>query len=301
MKVGIDIGGSHIAIGVIDEKGKILEKIEKRITRIEKQDVKKFIEKSIIEQVNRLKNEYDLEEIGIGIPGYAKDGVIISSGNLGIKNYNIAKALQNLKLPIRIRNDAKCAALAEHAYGCLKGYERSLFLTLGTGIGGAVFKENQLQKTGNKPGYEVGHMIIEKNGIPCYCGQKGCFERYASMKVLKNNLRKALQLDEMTRGEELLELIRRNSSNHDNNEVIEGIVKEYIENLSTGIQSLIRIFEPEVIGIGGSFVYFEDVFLERLKHRLQELNQNDLDRRRIKIEIAILGNDSGMIGAVIPD
>lgn len=301
MKVGIDIGGSHIAIGVIDEKGKILEKIEKRITRIEKQDVKKFIEKSIIEQVNRLKNEYDLEEIGIGIPGYAKDGVIISSGNLGIKNYNIAKALQNLKLPIRIRNDAKCAALAEHAYGCLKGYERSLFLTLGTGIGGAVFKENQLQKTGNKPGYEVGHMIIEKNGIPCYCGQKGCFERYASMKVLKNNLRKALQLDEMTRGEELLELIRRNSSNHDNNEVIEGIVKEYIENLSTGIQSLIRIFEPEVIGIGGSFVYFEDVFLERLKHRLQELNQNDLDRRRIKIEIAILGNDSGMIGAVLPD
>ncbi len=301
MKVGIDIGGSHIAIGIINENGKILEKSEKRITSVEKQDIKKFIQKYILEQVNRLNSQYKIEEIGIGMPGYAEDGVIISSGNLGIKDYNITQVLQDLKLPIKIRNDAKCAALAEHAYGCLKGYERSIFLTLGTGIGGAVFIDNQLQKLGKKAGYEIGHMIIQKNGILCHCGQKGCFERYASMKAFKNNLRKAMNLDEMTRGEELLEIVRRNHPNHENYEVIEKIVKEYIEDLSIGIQSLIRIFEPEVIGIGGSFVYFEDVFLERLKQKLQEFNQNDRDRKNIKLEVAILGNDSGMIGSVLAD
>lgn len=301
MKVGIDIGGSHIAIGVIDNRGKILDKHEKRITSIERQNIEQFIQNHIIEQVSQLKQEYDngIEEIGIGMPGYAENGVIITSGNVGIKNYNLAEALQQLKLPIKIRNDAKCAALAEHAYGCLKGYERSVFLTLGTGIGGAVFVGNELLKAGKRPGYELGHMIIEKNGIPCHCGQNGCFERYASMKVFKNNLREALHLDETTRGEELLEIIRKNVPNNKDYQIIETIVAEYIENLSIGIQNLIRIFEPEVIGIGGSFVYFEDVFLQRLKSKIYELNRESKDRNNVEIKVAILGNDSGMIGAVL--
>ncbi len=299
MKVGIDIGGSHIGVGVIDDKGKILEKHEKRLMSVEKQNIENSIKVYMIEQVRQLKNQYDIEEIGIGIPGYAQNGVIVSSGNLGIKNYNIVQALQELELPIKITNDAKCAALAEQAYGCLKAYERSVFLTLGTGIGGAVFLGNQLLKAGKSPAYEIGHMIIEKNGIPCYCGQNGCFERYASMKVFKNNLRKVLHLDETTKGEDLLEMIRRNSPNDKDYDRIEGVVSEFVENLSIGIQSLIRIFEPEVIGIGGSFVYFEDVFLQRLRNRLFELNCKDEERKNIKIEIAILGNDAGMIGAVL--
>lgn len=299
MKVGIDIGGSHIAIGVIDNKGKILEKNEKRIMSAEKQNIERFVKQYIKEQVNSLKNQYNIEEIGIGMPGYAENGVIISSGNVGIKNYNIIQALQELELPIKIKNDAKCAALAEHAYGCLKGYERGVFLTLGTGIGGAVFSENQLLKAGKKPAYEIGHMIIQKNGILCYCGQKGCFERYASMKVFKNNLRQALYLEETTRGEQLLEIIRKNVPQNRDFEIIEKVISEFIENLSIGIQSLINIFEPEVIGIGGSFVYFEDVFLERLKNKLQEFNQNHEDRKNIKIKSAILGNDAGIIGATL--
>lgn len=299
MKIGVDLGGSHIAIGIIDSNGKVLQKNEKRLINTEEQDIKRVIKEYIIEQTKQFKYKYEIEEIGIGMPGWEENGIVAFSGNLEIKNYNIKEALREIKLPIRIKNDAKCAALAEHAYGCLKGYNRSIFLTLGTGIGGAAFLEKQLLKAGDRPGYEFGHIVIEKDGIPCNCGRKGCFERYASMKVFKDKLRKALHLEETTRGEELLEKIRRNCPESSDYERIETLVEEYIENLSIGIQNLICIFEPEVIGIGGSFVYFEDVFLERLRKKLQELNKEDSERRNIKIETAILGNDAGMIGAVL--
>lgn len=298
MKIGVDLGGSHIAIGVVDDNGKILEKNEKRLTSVEKQNLKKSIEEYMIENVNQLMQEYEISEMGIGTPGWAENGVIKNSGNLGIQNYPIVERLQAINVPIKITNDAKCAALAENAYGCLKGYDRSIFLTLGTGIGGAAFLNHKLLKAGKKPGYEFGHMVIEKNGIPCHCGRKGCFERYASMKAFKNKLREVLNLDETTRGEELVEMIRMNKPENKNYQIIESVVSEYIDNLSIGIQNLINIFEPEVVGIGGSFAYFGDVLLPRLKKEIESANKNDEERRDIKIETAVLGNDAGIIGAV---
>lgn len=299
MKIGIDLGGSHIAIGVVDKNGKIIEKSEKRLTKVEKRDIKNSVKEYIVEQVKQLKQNYTVKEIGIGMPGWDEAGRIVYSGNLGIKNYNLIEELQELELPIKIQNDAKCAALAEQVYGSLKGYDRAIFLTLGTGIGGAFFSGGQLLKAGNRPGYEFGHMVIEKEGIPCQCGRNGCFERYASMKVFKNNLRESLQLDETTRGEELLEMLRRNNPENKDYELIEAVVSQYIENLAIGIQNLISIFEPEAIGIGGSFVYFEDVFLDRLKKTLQDINKKDEQRKNIKVVPAVLGNDAGIIGAVL--
>ena len=114
MKIGIDLGGSHIAIGVVDDNGRMIEKIEKRLTSVEKQDIKKSIEEYIIEHVKQFMRKTDITEIGMAIPGWAENGVILSSGNLGIKNYPIVEKLQKkIDLPIKIRNDAKCAALAE--------------------------------------------------------------------------------------------------------------------------------------------------------------------------------------------
>lgn len=297
MKIGIDLGGSHIAIGVVDPNGKIVEKNEKRLTIIEKKDIEKSIEEYITENVLRLTKKYEIEKIGIGAPGTIENGVILVSGNLGIRNYPIIQKLQGkIKLPIKIRNDAKCAAIAEKTYGCLKGYGRSIFLTLGTGIGGTIIMNNQLLGTENEPRCELGHMVIEKNGIPCKCGRKGCFERYASMKALKNNLRNALHLKETTRGEELLEILRKNGPANEDYEIIEKVVTEYIENLSIGIWNLINIFEPEMIGIGGSFVYFEEVLLPRLKEKLKETMKKN---ENIIIKTAILGNEAGIIGAVL--
>ena len=300
MKIGIDLGGSHIAIGVVDENGRIIEKVEVRILEKDKNKITDFIENYITESVNEFIEKYEISAIGIAIPGTISDTSIIKSVNLGIENYNIVQRLnEKINLPIKIKNDAKCAALAENSFGALKKYKRSIFLTLGTGIGGAAIIDDKLLNTGNLPGMEVGHMIISKDGLPCKCGNKGCFEKYASMKALKNNLRDTLQLTEMTRGEELLEIIRNNNESNPNYEKIEQVIKEFIKNLSIGIANLVNIFEPEAIVIGGSFVYFEDVLLDRLKNYIQEEKLLFNERNDLEINLAVLRNDAGIIGSTL--
>lgn len=300
MKVGIDLGGSHIAIGVVNSKGRIIEKIEKRILESEKKEIKKTIENYIFENIKQLTKKYKITELGIAIPGTVTDNKIIKSVNLGIKDYNIVQSLsRKIKLPIKIRNDAKCAAIAENKYGCLKNYKRSIFLTLGTGIGGAVIINNKLLDTGELPGCEFGHMVIEEDGLLCKCGKFGCWEKYASMKSFRDNLRKILGYTEKTSSQELLNILKNMKENDKNYKEVQDLIDKYIKDLSIGISNLINIFEPEVIGIGGSFVYFEDILLEKLKRKLEEKDMLFNYRKEIKIEKAILENNAGIIGAIL--
>ncbi len=300
MKIGIDLGGSHIAIGVVDNNGVIIEKKERRILAKEKKEICSFIEEYISENVNEMIQKYKISSIGIAIPGTLNKTTIIKSVNLGLENYDIVEKLkEKIDLPIKIKNDAKCAALAENKFGSLKNYKRSVFLTLGTGIGGAVIINNELLDTGDLPGMEIGHMVIQKDGLLCNCGNKGCFEKYASMKAFKNNLRNVLGLDETTRGQELLDMIRNNNSSNKNYLKIEKTVNDFIENLGVGIGNLINLFEPEAIVIGGSFVYFEDVLLERLKNILIYKPYIFNKRKEIIIKPAVLGNDAGIIGSTL--
>lgn len=302
MKIGIDLGGSHIAIGVVEKNGKILEKQERRLLKKDKENLKKVIEGYIIETIKRFEEKYKITEIGIAIPGTVGNGTIVKSVNLGIENYNIVENLnKNLKYKIKIRNDGKCAAIAENEFGTLKKYKRSIFLGLGTGIGGAVIINNNLLDTGNLPGCEIGHMVVEKDGILCNCGRKGCFEKYASMKAFKDNLRKELGLDEKTSGKDLLNIIREAKKDKESKKykVIEKVIDTYINYLALGIANLINVFEPEAIGIGGSFVYYEEELLDKLKNKLLEKNMLFNPRQDIIIETAILGNDAGIIGSTI--
>ena len=299
-KIGIDLGGSHIAIGVIDKNGKILEKTEKRLKGRITAEVKKVIEETIFETVEKYRKDYKIDEIGIAIPGTVNKTEVIKSVNLGLKNYKIVDVLnKKINIPIKIKNDAKSAAIAESKFGALKGYNRVLFLTLGTGIGGAVIINNKLLDTGDLPGCEIGHMVIEKDGLECNCGRKGCFEKYASMKAFKNNLRKTLGYDENFSGKELLALIKNTKKENKNYNIINKIKQEYIEYLAIGIANLVNIFEPEVIGIGGSFVYFEDVLLDDLKNEIISKDMLFNKRKEINIQTAVLGNEAGIIGAVL--
>lgn len=301
MKVGIDLGGSHIAIGVVNDKGKIIEKFEKRILNNEKKNIEKAIEENVFQHIKDLSKRYKIEKIGIAAPGTIQDGKIINAYNLGIKGeYKIVSNLsKKIKLPIMIRNDAKCAAIAENKYGCLKQCKRSIFLTLGTGIGGAVIINNELLDTGNLPGCEFGHMIIEKDGLLCSCGKFGCWQQYASMKALKDNLRKALGCDEKTDSKQLLNILRNTKKEDKSFTIINNIIEEYIENLAIGISNLINIFEPEIIGIGGSFVYFKDILLNKLENKLLKDNLLFNSRNDMKIQTAILENDAGIIGSTL--
>lgn len=300
MKIGIDLGGSHIAMGVVNNNGRVIEKIEKRILENEKKEIKIIVENYIFENIKEFSKRYKINKIGIAIPGTVTNAKIIKSVNLGIEEYNIIDRLsKKIKIPIKIKNDAKCAAIAENKYGCLKNYKRSIFLTLGTGIGGAVIINDKLLDTGDLPGCEFGHMVIEKDGILCKCGKFGCWEKYASMKAFKDNLREALGYDQKTNSQELLNIIRNAKKDEANYKIISEIIEKYIEDLSIGISNLVNIFEPEVIGIGGSFVYFEDILLNRLKEKLLEKEMLFNERKEIRIETAILENDAGMIGATL--
>lgn len=292
MKVGIDLGGSHIALGLVEGE-RIIEEEEMRLQSEQKANLKQNIESYIINNVNKWEEKYQIESVGLAVPGTICDGVILKSVNLGINGqYDLRKILEdNLNLPITLRNDAKCAALAENEMGCLKDYSRSIFLTLGTGIGGAVIIDNKLLNTGKYSGSEFGHMVIERNGRMCNCGNKGCFETYASMKVLKRNLKDELGLPQETRGEELLHILRESDEYES--------VADFIDALAIGIANLVNIFEPEAIGIGGSFVFFQDVLLPKLVKHIKEKGLLFNPREELKIFPAMLGNDAGLIGATL--
>lgn len=146
-------------------------------------------------------------------------------------------------------------------------------------------------KSKMQTGFELGHVIIEKDGKQCTCGNKGCFEAYASMKVLKDNIKKRKNLKEVT-GKELENIIRNDNSD------INDIIDEFIDNLKVGLTSHINIFEPEAIAIGGSFVYYKDILLDKLVNKMERENFT-FNRSNPKILIAKCGNDAGMMGAVL--
>ena len=234
----------------------------------------------------------DIESIGIACPGTISNGTIIKAGNLGISNCNLREKLQ-LNTPIAIENDGKCAAMAEKTLGSLKSCDDGIFLNIGTGIGGAVFLDGELLKPKACSGFEIGHMTIEKEGIECTCGKKGCFERYCSMRVLKERIREEYGLGQEVHSLELIEILSNGSEKSNK------MLFEYIENLSVGIANLIDLFEPQAIAIGGSFAYYENLFLPRLKEKLFSENATFNGRKDIDLKTAELKNDAGIIGAVL--
>ena len=212
-----------------------------------------------------------------------------------MKDYDLAKKLKDLlSVDVILKNDAKCAALAEQKYGELNQYKNSIFLCIGTGVGGAVIFDGKLLEAKDVPGFEFSHMIIQKNGTLCNCGKRGCFETYASMKRFKEKITKEFNLNTVE-GEYIKQYILQN----ENNSTLKYIINNYIQDLAIGISNIINIFEPEAICLGGSFAYFEDIFLEPLKKMLLEGNLLFNKRCDIILKLAKLKNDAGIIGATL--
>ena len=218
---------------------------------------------------------------------------ILKAENLHINNFDIVSEINKYyNVPIKLRNDAKCAALAEREYGSLRKVEDGVFITIGTGIGGAIFLKGELLVPKKYEGFEIGHIVVQKNGLKCNCGRKGCFERYASIRTLREKVKKELKLKDID-GENLRKIIEEES-----NEKTRKIVDEYIGDLSLGLANLINIFEPEVVSIGGSFAYYEKILLNKLKEKINEEALFNKENPP-KIVLAKLKNDAGIVGAVI--
>ena len=300
MRIGIDIGGSHVGIGII-KGGKIINSEERILTSEDKKDIKTSIVTIIIELLYKLIDESgvklkDIEFIGIASPGTISNNIIVKATNLGIDNFDLIRQLQkNINLPMQIKNDSKCAALAEKSYGAMKKFDDCVFLALGTGIGGAAFLNGEMLVPKRFSGFEFGHMIINKNGRKCSCGKRGCFETYASIRAFRNEIANAHGIDKNFSGDDL-----RTKLIDMKNENVYKVVDEFTTDLSIGICNLIDIFEPEIVVLGGSFSYYENTpVYEMLLKKIENQNSRFNDFDMPKIALAMLRNDAGMIGATI--
>ena len=300
MKIGIDIGGSHISSGIVEKDGKLIGKETEdiNVSKLENEDeIKKFIIKIINQEIKFLleRYEYNLSEItkiGIAIPGDTKDNFIRNVVNLHIKNFDIIESMkENYKCEIKVKNDGKCAGIAEKKYGNLQGYSDAIFLCIGTGVGSAVFMNEKLLEPKQATGFELGHIIINKNGKDCNCGNKGCFETYACMKRFKRNAIQKLKLPQSIEAGQVQYYIRENIDKTE----VNNFVNDYLDNVAIGISNIINIFEPEAIAFGGSFSFYSDIFMPMLNEKIEKMKFNK--NTKTKLIPAKFKNDAGIIGA----
>lgn len=298
VRLGIDIGGNHIAAGIVKpENGGILQKEEQDVEFIQQDE--EYVLKLIEKYIERFSADYEIETIGIATPGNPKQEQLEIENlvNLGIKNLSFKNLEAKYKIPINLKNDSKAAGLAEFKFGSLAGNSDAVFLCLGTGIGAAVFINGKLLQANRHVGFELGHMVIDKNGDKCNCGKHGCFETYCSIKRFKDKAKEILDIRDIS-PQELLEEIKA-SIRDKKSEQMEALINNYIDNLIIGISNIIDIFEPEIISLGGSFVFFKDIFYQKLIEEMEKrryfLNKESVP----KIVLANLKNDAGVIGAAL--
>lgn len=305
MKIGIDLGGSHIGVGIIDG-AHIVDLEEKNFNRQDRLNITETIINEIRRMIDILcaRNSIeikDIELIGIASPGTVSNGKMVKAGNLGIYNFDLVQKLKEyFSNEIILRNDAKCAAMAEKFFGAMKNYDDCVFLTIGTGIGGAAFLNGKLLEPKRYSGFEMGHMILNKGGRLCTCGKNGCFETYASIKALKTRVTETLDIDSDISGQHLREVILKQEVFEKNNEAVKQDLEVFLDYLQTGICNLIDIFEPEIVVLGGSFAYYEgnpiyDMLINKIKSPKTTFNEGDLPI----ITTAKLQNNAGIIGATL--
>ena len=300
MRIGIDLGGSHIEVGLIDND-KIIDKRERNFTDEDRSYIQDIIINTSTNMIDELLeknqvNKSNIDLIGIASPGIISDKVIVKAKNLGLENFHLCDEIEKrIGINTKIRNDAKCAGLAEKKYGSLKQYSDAVFVCIGTGIGGSVFLDDKLLEPKMYEGFEIGHMIIKANGRPCTCGKNGCFETYASIKVLKQRVTKILGEKPDISGQYLREelLIKDNKEVQDE-------VESFLNYLKIGLGNLIDMFEPEAICLGGSFAYYEgNPILDRLINKMNEPDCKFSVAKVPDIVVANFKNDAGIIGATI--
>lgn len=299
MKIGIDLGGSHIGIGLV-EQNNLKAVVDKFFTQEDRKNIETAILNNIDELINKILEENelsikDIEKIGVASPGTVTNGHIIS-WNLGLKNFDLqTKLIEKYNLPVKIRNDGKCAALAEKKYGAMKNYDDCVFINIGTGIGGAAFIDGKLLEPKRFSGFEFGHITLVKEGLECTCGKKGCFERYASIKALKTRITNTLGID----GTDISGQYLREELMVKYHDEVQDDINEFIDYLRIGVCNLIDIFEPEIVCFGGSFSYYEGHPV--LNKLIEEINkpESTFNKSSVKIVTAEMKNDAGIIGATI--
>lgn len=306
---GVDLGGTNTKIGILDIDGNIFKS----------SIIKTFSDRGVDDTLNRIwetiKNlvqELDIDiknlsGIGIGIPGPVKDQSIVKffANFPWEKNINVKNLMEKISgVETKLDNDVNIIAMGEAKYGAAKGSSSSVTIALGTGIGGGIYINGSLISGFSGAGGEIGHIKLEKNGKLCGCGQRGCFEAYASATGM---IREAVSRLAVNKNNLLYEIIDRKIDKLEAKDIFDAakqgdnfsleIVDYETEYLAMGIGNILNILNPEVIVIGGGVALAGDILFNPLKEKLKKYVL-PVALEDLKIVPGVLGNEAGIKGAV---
>ena len=313
LRIGVDVGGTFIKAGVVDESYAILHKVSVPTGgdagfNLAVLHIAHAAELAAQEAGIAVK---DVASIGIGIPGLLnpKTGVVISAPNLsGWHNVPFLDAIQKLlPVPVQVGNDANCAVVGETLAGAAKGCENVVMVTLGTGVGGGIVSDGKLFTGGQGLGAELGHMALQMCGATCGCGIQGCIEAYCSVTSLVKQTRRAMEADpasamhEYARTAGLVDGRTAFECSKQGDAAAMQVVENYCRYLANAIGSLVTVFRPDVVLIGGGLSNQREYLMDKLNALLPKFVFASDVIGVPPILRATLGNDAGTIGAAYLD
>ena len=310
--VGVDIGGTNLKAGLVDENGVLLATQKMKVASIADDDGLAWTVASLVQELAHTVNisVSDVASVGVGVPGTVeiRSGSINYTCNLPLRNVPLRKLFHRyLSIPLYIENDANCAALAEYLVGAGRDSKRFVTVTLGTGVGAGIVHNGKIYHGANGMAGEVGHMVIQRGGLPCPCGRHGCWEQYASATALKRMTAAALaahphsilaqvvaENEGRVSGQSAFIAARRGDP------VGQQVCDEYVDYLACGVVNVVNIFQPDTLAIGGGVSNeAEEQLLLPVQQRVARESIPCGRDRRTRIVKAELGNRAGIIGAAL--
>ena len=307
MYIGIDLGGTNIAIGIVDDKGKIL--VKDSTPTLAPRPYTEMV-KDMADLINKLLAEAkltvaDIKGLGIGTPGSndAEKGVVLRAENLGFEDAPLKEELMKyFDLPFALENDANAAALGEYV---AVGEDSKCFVavTLGTGIGGGIILDGEIFRGFNGAAGEIGHTTMVFDGVACGCGRKGCWEAYASVTALIRQTKVAIE----NHPESLMAAEAKKSGKVNGRTAFDAakkgdkvameVVDKYVKYVADGITNMVNIFQPDIVVVGGGISKEGDYLIEPIKKYVSEFGYTKTYLTMTKIKAATLRNDAGIVGA----
>lgn len=308
-KLGIDLGGTNIVAGVVDQNYNIIA-TAKRKTNCPR-PAEEIADDMAAVALEAIKNaglqKSDIDAAGVGSPGAIdpQNGIVSYSNNLGFFDVKLADMLKDRTgIDFYLENDANAAAYGEYIAGAGRGSKNFIMITLGTGVGGGVIIDGKIYAGSNYAGAELGHVVISMNGEACSCGRLGCWEAYASATALIRQTKQAMlrypnslmwQLVDgdinAVSGKTAFNAMRQGDT------AAKAVVDNYIYYVAVGIANNINIFQPEVLCIGGGISKEGDYLTLPVKQIVEGENYTRNLSKKTEIKTAQLGNDAGIIGA----
>jgi glucokinase len=307
ISVGVDIGGTKILVGVVNDHGEILTKIHRKTPRADALAVLSVVSDAIAETISHVDGS--IAGIGVGVAGPVDAGstTVLYAPNLQWADVPVAAVLENaIDLPVLVENDGNAAAWGEARFGGGEGFHDVVTVTIGTGIGGGIVLGGELFRGSHGAAGEIGHMGAVADGLLCGCGRKGCWEQYASGNALVRDAR-AMATERLFEAQVLLSLGDGSPEGVQGEHVTEAatlgdpVAIEVLERLGVwlgrGLASLSAILDPQIFVIGGGASEASEFFLPSARATLADRIIGKHYRPIPEIHAAQLGNEAGIVGA----